>query len=926
MNQPIDPATSPSAADDTTQLPDPAPSHPISTNTEATNTEPMAVPTGFRSPRERRRSRREEIKPKRGAADPWLESLLVVLVVGSVLAIGTAHVRTLLVVATVSVGAAVLALLAHRRTTGTWPVTLPVAGVFVLTLWTAAQAIPLPAGWVELVAPNGADVWKHALDPLGEPGPAWHPISLDPGATWVEVLKGMTYTGVLLLSTVVAFRRGATFGVGTVFVSGLAVGTLTISHGVAGLTKVFGVYEPLYFSSPWQMGPLLNPNHLAGYLNLAVMCGFGILLARRAPVPRWLTGVGVATLLALAVLAASRGAAALLPVGVAFVFLLIWYGDHRERVHGHSSGHGSTVPRRWLGLATVATLAGGAVFAALGFSSTHWRSLFDDDMMKLSILSWARPLVEEHAWVGIGRGAFETVYPAYRPIQGHLLWTHPENIVVQWASEWGVPAALLAFLFFGYLLRPTALGATRSAVIAGAVGGIGVVALQNWVDFSLEMPGITIAVAVVLGSCWGDTRRRKSARTPGLPKPYAMGRHWMAIGYAAIGLLAIGLVAWRGTPTALDDRNAFFEISKTAPQQAAFDPLVRAAMLRHPAEPYLPLVGAERAWRKRDANPIPYLQRVLTRSKRYGRTHLLLAEILFARGANNQALMELKFACQDEPILANRAVELAVQYNTTGKDLDRMVPPGVEGVGVLDTLAAWMHSRDLATAKRFDDMVLRQDPSRSGPRERRTRERITALRDPDHPLCAGEEKRRACADQIQEDTDYIERVDPTSSRASRMKADALVALGKPEAADQVLSNACDIVKDRLVCLRARMPILSSLGRTDDLDAVLDAIAATGCTNAQACAQTQIWIGQVQRNRKNLGAATNAFRRATRYDPQSLGAWIALGDTSTAMGLNAQAAQAYGQASKLNPKDDALKAKYEKARKEATYLMPSPRGL
>ena len=46
-----------------------------------------------------------------------------------------------------------------------------------------------PLGWLAVIAPHNADVWSRALVPLGEAGPAWAPITLDPIATRVEVLE-----------------------------------------------------------------------------------------------------------------------------------------------------------------------------------------------------------------------------------------------------------------------------------------------------------------------------------------------------------------------------------------------------------------------------------------------------------------------------------------------------------------------------------------------------------------------------------------------------------------------------------------------------------------------------------------------------------------------------------------------------------------
>jgi hypothetical protein len=45
-----------------------------------------------------------------------------------------------------------------------------------LTASTALQCVPMPIGWLAVIAPYNADVWSRALSPLHEAGPAWAPI------------------------------------------------------------------------------------------------------------------------------------------------------------------------------------------------------------------------------------------------------------------------------------------------------------------------------------------------------------------------------------------------------------------------------------------------------------------------------------------------------------------------------------------------------------------------------------------------------------------------------------------------------------------------------------------------------------------------------------------------------------------------------
>ena len=56
-----------------------------------------------------------------------------------------------------------------------------------LTAYTALQCVPMPIGWLAVIAPHNADVWSRALAPLHEPGPSWAPISLVTGlAAWLH--------------------------------------------------------------------------------------------------------------------------------------------------------------------------------------------------------------------------------------------------------------------------------------------------------------------------------------------------------------------------------------------------------------------------------------------------------------------------------------------------------------------------------------------------------------------------------------------------------------------------------------------------------------------------------------------------------------------------------------------------------------------
>ena len=106
------------------------------------------------------------------------------------------------------------------------------------------------------------------------------------------------------------------------------------------------------------------------------------------------------------------------------------------------------------------------------------------------MMLWVKPLVRDHPYFGIGRGAFESVFPFYRPSPGNVVYTHAENFVGQWIAEWGPAVALAALGTLAWAFAPRRLGVHRSAIAAGAWCGVVVLLVQNLVDLALEVPGV----------------------------------------------------------------------------------------------------------------------------------------------------------------------------------------------------------------------------------------------------------------------------------------------------------------------------------------------------------------------------------------------------------------------------------------------------
>ncbi|HYJ08183.1 MAG TPA: O-antigen ligase family protein, partial [Polyangiaceae bacterium] len=532
----------------------------------------------MKEPPARRRRRRRKSSLSRALAsngERIVVALQTAVVIGSAQLLGAVHVPVLLGVA--AVGLAACALCYRARLAPTWRVPRPALILAALAAYTLLQAVPLPASLLSRLAPANAEVWAGALAPFRESGPSWASLSLDPGASYVEALKWLLYAAVFATAAALGYRRGAHWGARLVFVSGVLVALSSLIHRLLGATTVYGVYEPVGEFAREKIGPLLNPNNLSGYLNIAVFCGFGLFVMRRPPFPRWIVALGVALRLGALLEAGSRGGLAAFALGILALGPALAIA---RRAADPTLADRAIV--RW---GVTAVVGGGLALALLALSSQGAKVLGDHNVEKIKLLPWARPMLAEHPWFGIGRGAFESVFPEYRTGQANVIYTHPENFVVQWLCEWGIPFGLVALVALAFALRPRQLGFGQHAVASGVVVALFALLAQNLVDLGLEVPAIPLAAATALGACWGGSRVQ-SARTMERDADTWPVRASWALGVVSLLLLAGAF--YFGRKTVGSERIAINDALESADltKQAARSELrheLRAAMLRHPA-------------------------------------------------------------------------------------------------------------------------------------------------------------------------------------------------------------------------------------------------------------------------------------------------------------------------------------------------------
>lgn len=827
-------------------------------------------------------SRRAVLTRERMAS--WGRWLYAITLVVAVLALGTIHTTTLMVVSGMALVSAALVYWGgprvHLRT--------PAAGVTAiglgLTLYTLVQALPLPIAWILHLSPHAADVWSRCLAPLREPGPLWATLSLDPSETRIQVLRGALYLLVFLAGVRIAHQReGSVFIERVLLASGVIFAAAVLLHPAFSAERVFGAYEPVskHAFEPRHIAPLLNSNHQGAYLNVAFAVALGTMLSTQPVVPRLVAGSIVAVLLGTQLWISSRGGTISMVVAAGVIVALA----ARARKLGHE-GWGTLLP--------IALLALGGVTMAVLSSHTVRNELGSTDVSKLSLARAAFGLVRLYPVFGLGRGAFESTFPEIRVAGDHTVDTHPENLIAEWMTEWGPFVAVPALVGLLYALRPQ-VALVRTLPAVGPWGALAALFVQNLVDYSSEVPGVVIAAAACAALVTAGPTGTSRASMP------LLSRSRVAVTCAGV-LAAIGLPL---AATSLDldlsaeQRRLHAQLLEPTVSLTGAHDLLRATMLRHPAEPYFPFLGALRATVRRDEDMLPWANRTLERSRIHGRTHLLLARWLYRRGPS-QARLEYRLAYeQDQWLRPFVSAELPALVGSFD-DASETVPKGVLGLTMIESLVPAIEERLPATAYRLDGLALLQNPEQVGSRSRRA---ALVVRDATaiepEPWCEGD-ARAHCLDVALEQATAFRDLRPRVCDGYRLVAQVFAAKGDTKSAFAEMDRAVDAVDDRVTCLRATLDLARVVRDDLRMDRAIDRLTHAGCTSDKECVDHWLFAAHVEEERKNPRRAHVLYKRAAELDPNRDDLIVRSAESASRVGLHGEAVDLYKRLSLKYP--------------------------
>jgi hypothetical protein len=757
-----------------------------------------------------------------------------------------------------------------------------------LGLFSALQAVPLPASWTLRLSPASAQIWLRSLSPFGEQLSRF-PLSLDGGASIAEALKWLTYAAVYIMAAQVRSKRGSAWLAALLFSSAALVALITLLHGGSNISLLYGVYAPNFGVGRWNVGPLLNSNNFAGYANLGLFAGAGLLVSARPIVPRIPSLFALGVLITALLLSGSRaGVLSTIVCGGAAAFWLT-----RKR--------GARSSLRVLLLAAAPILLGVAVAVLIG-TDKEWGQLASVDIRrKVAVWRWSLPMIREHLWFGVGRGAFETALPPYRSTfeyDWNAVASHAENFVIQWVADWGAPVGLCATIaVVGHVLHEW-FGARGDRLRFLLLTGLATLLLQNLADLGLEIPAVAIAAIVCLAAGERPARAEHAQGTVVLPSALAL--------VAPLLTLWVATVFWARWPVEVERRDVSSEYrllgGDNAEERIAFRDHLRNAMLRHPGESFFPLLGSASAYRTRDGQALVWIGRALELGPTNGHVHFVLAQFLQAHGATAQAMLHLRLTSEYDSTLAEAAGVRAAQWAPSLEVLMQAVPNGPAGSKVLAGACPKVARLELkldclraAVTRSPEQPVLRGDLADF---------LITLLRARQWP-CNGP-RADPCAEEAERHARAMAKLDSKSWRPGYLIAKLLLVRGDPKGAAALLARVCPTDAESKDCAREALMTAMATGSEEAILVSANAYSERACATSSSCAAASEWIGGILEAGGKLTLAVTFYGKAAEAD-NAAASWVRVADRATHAGLFGIARVALQRASRSADANDNTRA-------------------
>jgi len=399
-------------------------------------------------------------------------------------------------------------------------------GLALLASAVALQLVPVPRDTLLAISPSADSLLRHydlAYASSSTEGGvvARHALSIQPQQTWLGLLC-LVCLGVFLLGLTRALTTARVSALGSgLIVVGLVVAMIAVVQRPFFGGRIYGIWIPAAGLLPFgpaggPFGPFVNRNHFAGWMLMALPLAIGHLCGMVAGGSKTANAGWRARLVRLSTRDASHvvfAGSAILVMSLALALTLSRSGLICLIVALLVSA--LVVSRRGAGRSRKVLVLGSLM--ALVIFTISWTGVdaIAGRFERLGsdadgrFLPWqdAWRVTTAFPWTGTGLNTYGTAMLFYQTFQaGQIHYAQAHNDYLQLLAEGGmllaVPAGILFVLFVREVWRRFAERADDVHaywIRCGAVTGVVAIALQEIVDFSLQIPGNAAMFVLLCG-------------------------------------------------------------------------------------------------------------------------------------------------------------------------------------------------------------------------------------------------------------------------------------------------------------------------------------------------------------------------------------------------------------------------------------------
>jgi len=770
------------------------------------------------------------------------------------------------------------------------------AALFCLALvLPLAQLVPLPTGARRVIDPAAAALLENA--PGGLPV-AW-PASLDPQSTAEEVATASAALAVFLLAlNAAARRRYRRAPIQAVAFAGIAAVVSGLVHKIFGIERLYGVIDVNAVLLP---GPFINPNHCAELFELAAFASLALAMTSEAEARiAWYLAAGLNGAAALATL--SRGSMlALFAGGLTFV-VLRWAAD-RAAEPDPAAVRTSSPLGRAIAWTVGAVLCFVSVAIALGATPVIdelAQTNFASGLEKTAVWKDAGTLISHHP-LGIGRHAFDRVFPAYKTLAVSSRFEFVENAPLQALIDVGWPGLILLLVACGWLARKVVAVWRLDYVGAALAAALAAVAVHNLADFGLETMGIRLPFVALAGVMIGRAIARGDEERRAPSDAGRLGR--VVVAATALLGLAVGF-AGQARTSAVDLEKAW----RAAPAGEVRLAVALEGGHRYPTDYYFPLLESYdqplRPSRPGMSSPrLGALNRALRLCPGCGPVHQEAGRALLGLGRRAQALSSFRDAVRIQPQWISQVL--------TELDADRFTPTELASLAVGDGAVTMAVAKFLVPKGAAAERDVLATLAEAGKKGVPPTDLLLVKADLSTTLGRFAPARALLTEAA--------ALSPRDARVEAARATAYEREGRLVEALEHARQAVLFSPFDVELARHRLRLVMAVQRWSELDGALEQLKTALRQGGNNVTEVHLAASQAHVARGNLARAVLELKTAATLDARNPAIWAAVGRTSEAGGDLTGAGAAFRQVIALKPGDseatEAL-ARLERAKADA----------